>query len=80
MLSPHQSGFRTRQSTVTATTLVINDIVCAVDKGKYCAALFVNLRALDTVRHATLLEKLCDTGFDYKSCKWFQDYLSHRHV
>ena len=79
VLNPHQSGFRAKHSTVTATTLVINNITTAVDKGKYCAALFVDLsKAFDTVDHALLLQRLHDIGFDCNSCKWFQDYLSHR--
>lgn len=79
VLNPHQSGFRAKHSTVTATTLVINDIITAVNKGQYCAALFVDLsKAFDTVDHALLLQRLHDIGFDCNTCKWFQDYLSHR--
>ena len=53
LLKSWSHGVRVRHSTVTATTLIISDIVSAVDEGKYCAALFVNLtKAFDTVDYA----------------------------
>lgn len=36
VLSPHQTSFKDKHSTATAVT---NYIICALDKGKYCAAL-----------------------------------------
>lgn len=58
VLSPNQSGFRAKHSTITATTKVLNDIISDIDERKYCAALFVDLtKAFDTVDHALLLQK-----------------------
>ena len=76
VLSPQQSGFRSSHSTITATTLVTNDIVSALDKGNHCAALFVDLsKAFDTVDHPLLLNKLSGIGLDSGACAWFHDYL-----
>lgn len=43
ILSPHQSGFRASHSSISAITVVTNDIITALDKKKHCAALFVDL-------------------------------------
>lgn len=79
VLSPHQSGFRTNHSTIAATSLILNDIVSAVDDHKYCAALFVDLsKAFDTVDHSLLLERLSSIGCDPIAQRWFHNYLSGR--
>ena len=79
ILSPHQSGFRPNHSTITAITLVTNDITSALDRRKHCAALFVDLsKAFDTVDHQLLLKRLSDIGLDMDACAWFHGYLSSR--
>ena len=79
ILSPHQSGFRPNHSTITAITLVTNDIVSALDMRKHCAVLFVDLsKAFDTVDHQLLLKRLSDIGLDTDACAWFHGYLSAR--
>lgn len=79
ILATHQSGFRAQHSTITAATLVLNDIVSALDRKEHCAALFVDLtKAFDTVDHALLLHKLMDIGFDSNASNWFKSYLSNR--
>ena len=79
ILSPQQSGFRTNHSTISAVTLVKNDIATALDKKQHCAALFVDLsKAFDTVDHGLLLEKLKNIGLDDMAHRWFYDYLSGR--
>ena len=80
ILSPYQSGFRTKHSTVSATSLVLNDIVSALDNGLFCAALFIDLsKAFDTVDHTLLLDRLTSIGFDHVSSRWFENYLAERH-
>ncbi len=43
ILSRFQSGFRKNHGTVTATMKVLNDITCALDNGRSCAAVFIDL-------------------------------------
>ena len=79
ILSPHQSGFRPKHSTISAVTLVTNDIISGLDKKKHCAALFIDLsKAFDTVDHPLLLQALAKIGFDKKACAFFEDYLHER--
>ena len=40
ILSTYQSGFRPGHSTISAASLVVNDIVGSLDKKQHCAALF----------------------------------------
>lgn len=75
VLASHQSGFRAQHSTITAATLVINDIVSALDRKEHCAALFVDLtKAFDTVDHTLLIHKLMDIGFDSNTSNWFTSF------
>ena len=46
ILDVNQSEFRSGHSTITATSLVVNDLVNALDAKMNCAALFVDLRKL----------------------------------
>ena len=79
LLQPQQSGFRPAHSTVTATTLVTNNILHGLDKHKHCAAIFIDLsKAFDTVSHNILLQKLASSGLDDLSVKWFSNYLTGR--
>ena len=79
ILCPFQSGFRAGHSTITATTLVVNDIASAVDKKQCCAALFIDLsKAFDTVNHEILFGKLNSLGFDNVSLRWFKNYFTGR--
>ena len=78
-MSPSQSGFRARHSTISAASLVVNDVIAALDNKQHCAALFVDLsKAFDTVDHHLLLHKLSLIGFDHMSLEWFKSYLTGR--
>ena len=60
ILNVHQSGFRTGHSTISAASLLINDIVSSLDKKCHCAALYIDLlKAFDTVDHKLLTETIC---------------------
>lgn len=52
ILQDYQSGFRMGHSTITAATLVSNDIITSLDSKKSCAALFIDLsKAFDLADH-----------------------------
>ncbi len=53
-------------STISAATLVLIDIICALDEGQHCAALFIDL------------ERLASLGLDQNACNWFTSYLFPR--
>lgn len=77
ILSPFQSSFRAGHITVTAVTLVINDIVSASDNKKNHAALFVGLsKGFDTVDHCLLLQRLHNNGLSINAYNWYRNYLS----
>lgn len=79
ILQSNQSGFRPGHSTVTATSLVVNDILNDLDTRQHCAALFIDLsKAFDTVDHDILLTKLSHIGLDGPSIRWFTSYLTGR--
>ena len=70
----------TSTSTISAASLVVNDVIAALDNKQHCAALFVDLsKAFDTVdHHHLLLHKLSLIGFDHMSLQWFNSYLTGR--
>ena len=50
-----------------------------IDKGLRTGAVYIDLRkAFDSVRHATLLEKLLSYGIDDVELQWIGDYLFNR--
>ena len=53
--SAMQSGFRAGHGCTSATLKVLNDIIIAIDKRQYCAAVFIDLaKAFDSVNHLIL--------------------------
>ena len=78
LLSKLQSGFRKKHSTITAATRVINDILVALDKQRYCASLIDLSKAFDTVEHAVLRHWLLCLGLSDHVVSWFTNYLSDR--
>ena len=58
--STMQSGFRAGHGHTSAT---INDIITAIDKRQYCAAVFINMaKAFDFVIHCILIGRLNSLG------------------
>ena len=50
-----QSRFRAGPGCASATLKVVNDIITAIDKRQYCAAIFIALaKAFDSVNHQIL--------------------------
>ena len=72
ILSPMQSGFRPKHSTVTACLNVIDDVRAALGAKSFCVALFIDLsKAFDTVDHHLLLQVLSNAGFCHNVSNWF---------
>ena len=79
LLSPRQSGFRTKHSCETALTEKTDDWLSAMYNNEYCGVLFLDLcKAFDLVDHNILLRKLKLYQLGEQSLFWFQSYLSDR--
>ena len=51
---------------------VLNDIITAIDKRQYCAAVFINLAiAFESVNHCVLIGRLNSLGFSNDCLAWF---------
>ena len=60
------------------TSFLLDDIRKSVDEGKLTGVVFIDLtKALDTVSHSKLLDKLPRYGIDGIEVEWFKDYLFH---
>ncbi|CDQ61812.1 unnamed protein product [Oncorhynchus mykiss] len=74
-----QSGFRAGHGCTSATLKVLNDIITAIDKRHYCAAVFIDLaKAFDSVNHHILIGRLNSLGFSNDCLAWFTNYFSDR--
>ena len=73
----YQSGFRPGHSTITASILVVNDLVNALDIEMEWAALDLS-KDVNTVDHNILLNMLSSIGLSFDTCSWFHDYLNDR--
>ena len=74
-----QSGFRTGHGCTSATLKILNDILTAIDKRHYCAAVFIDLaKAFDSVNHHIIIDRLNILGFSNYCLAWFTNYFSDR--
>ena len=56
-----------------------NDIITAIDKRQYCAAIFIDLaKAFDSVNHRILIGRLNRLGFSNDCLALFTNYFSDR--
>lgn len=81
LLYAHQSGFRKRHSTLTATTDLISCILSLRDKKMLVAVIFIDFtKAFDVINHNALLLKLqLQFNFSSKVTDWLSSYLRMRH-
>jgi len=78
-LSVHQSGFRKKHFTKTATVHFVDHILEQMDRKRITRSIFIDLKkAFDLVDHLCLLHKLEHYGSRGKSLKWFEHYLTTR--
>ncbi|CDR00088.1 unnamed protein product [Oncorhynchus mykiss] len=74
-----QSGFEAGHGCTSATLKVLNDIITAIDKRQYCAAVFIDLaKAFNTVNHHILIGRLSSLGFSNDCLAWFTNYFADR--
>uniref|UniRef100_A0A8C7QQ74 Reverse transcriptase domain-containing protein n=1 Tax=Oncorhynchus mykiss TaxID=8022 RepID=A0A8C7QQ74_ONCMY len=74
-----QSGFRAGHGCTSATLKVLNDILTAIDKKHYCAAVFIDLvKAFGSVNPHILIGRLDSLGFSNDCLAWFTNYFSDR--
>ena len=63
ILNPHQSGFRSNDSTVNQLLYILNDFYRAIDQGKEIRVVFFDIsKAFDKVWHKGLLFKKKNTN------------------
>jgi hypothetical protein len=76
----YQSAYKQLHSTETALVRVHDDILHAVDDGKMCLIVLLDLSAaFDTVDHAILLKRLSSHyGVEGTALQWFRSYLTGR--
>ena len=74
-----QFGFRKDFSMNHAILTLLERIQKALDDGQFACGIFIDLeKALDTVNHDILLEKLNHYGIRGILNDWFRSYLSDR--
>ena len=79
LLYKHQYGFMRGKSTEHNLLHVTNTIGKALNEGKFCIGLFLDLRkAFDVCSHEILLMKLEKLGVTGTALKWFKSYLKNR--
>jgi hypothetical protein len=79
LLYLHQYGFLPKKSTEHHLIHVVNYISQALNDGKYCIGVFLDLRkAFDVCSHPILLKKLEKMGIRGTALSWFKNYLAGR--
>ena len=79
ILYKYQFGFRESHSTSIALTILIDNIMNAIDEGNIVVGLFLDFqKAFDTVNHDILLQKLLKYGIRGTAYDWMRSYLSCR--
>ena len=79
LLYEFQSGFRSSYSTDTCLIHLTDYIKLENDKGNFTCMVLLDLqKAVDTVDHIMLLNKLKWLGADYVTVQWFRSYLTGR--
>uniref|UniRef100_A0A8C7KU43 Reverse transcriptase domain-containing protein n=1 Tax=Oncorhynchus kisutch TaxID=8019 RepID=A0A8C7KU43_ONCKI len=72
-----QSGFQAGHGCTSAMLKVLNDMITAIDKRQYCAAVFIDLaKAFDSVNHHILIGRLSSLGFSDDCLAWFTNYFA----
>lgn len=77
--STNQFGFRKSLNTENALLNFVEKIYDGLNRGEYCAGLFIDImKAFDTVDHVLLLNRLYNAGIRGVAYNWFRTYLTGR--
>ena len=79
ILDPHQSAFKKHNSTETALTYVLNDVLTTLDDKQCIHMVLLDLSsAFDTINHDILINRLYYLGISDAPLLWFKSYFSNR--
>ena len=79
LLNNRQYGFRKHRSTKLTATPLCDNIRRELENGKFVGAVYIDLsKAIDTISHGILLNKLASCGVIGNELAWFTDYLFTR--
>jgi hypothetical protein len=79
ILNSGQFGFREGMGTEDALAKLTSAVYGALDSGRKCLGIFVDLRkAFDSLSHAKLMSRLQSVGIHNTVGKWFKTYLTDR--
>ena len=79
LLYKFQFGFQKNLSTEMNLLHLTNYVTKAINEGKFCIGIFLDLRkAFDVVDHSILLKKLSYLGICETELSWFTSYLNDR--
>ena len=78
-ITPYQSAYPEKHSTVTCLHRVIDDMCENIDDGLVCGVCFLDIeKCFDTIDHDILLQILRWYGIDGQELDWFKNYLYDR--
>ena len=79
MITPLQSAYLKKHSTVTCLHKVVDDFWEMIDDGDMCGICFLGIeKCFDTIHHGILLQKLEYYGIQGYALQWFKQYLTDR--
>ena len=79
MITPLQSAYLKKHSTVTCLHKVVDDFCEMIDDGDMCGICFLDIeKCFDTIHHGILLQKLEYYGIQGYALQWFEQYLIYR--
>ena len=79
-MNEHQYGFQSKVSTESASYILLNEILTALNNKEIVGGIFCDLhKAFDCINHAVLLEKMKFYGVSEKFYNLVKSYLDGRY-